>query len=154
MKPHPRIRKTIKWGGAAVTLLLVVVWIGARRWYGGICRLPTFCCYTGAGQVRVGWDEPWSIRPAIKEWHTFHQSTLPFKWWFNGYRTRYSMGAAAGTTRTAVDIPIWFLAAVTGGLSAIAWRLDRRGSSAGHCPKCNYDRTGIAADAKCPECGH
>ena len=29
MKPHPRIRKTIKWGGAAATVLLVVVWIGS-----------------------------------------------------------------------------------------------------------------------------
>ena len=29
MKPHPRIRKTIKWGGAAVTVLLVVVWVGS-----------------------------------------------------------------------------------------------------------------------------
>ena len=29
MKSHPRIRKAIKWGGAAVTVLLVVVWIGS-----------------------------------------------------------------------------------------------------------------------------
>ena len=29
MKPHPRIRKTIKWGGAVVTVLLVVAWIGS-----------------------------------------------------------------------------------------------------------------------------
>jgi len=29
MKPHPRIRKTIKWGGAAVTVLLVVAWVGS-----------------------------------------------------------------------------------------------------------------------------
>ena len=29
MKPHPRIRKTVKWGGAAVTVLLGVVWIAS-----------------------------------------------------------------------------------------------------------------------------
>ena len=29
MKPHARIRKTVKWGGAAMTVLLVVVWIGS-----------------------------------------------------------------------------------------------------------------------------
>ena len=28
MKPHPRVRKTIKWGGAVVTVVLLVVWIG------------------------------------------------------------------------------------------------------------------------------
>lgn len=33
MKPHPRIRKTIKWGGAAVTVLLVVVWIWDGQLY-------------------------------------------------------------------------------------------------------------------------
>jgi hypothetical protein len=32
MKPHPRIRKTIKWGGAAVTVLLVVLWIAGGWW--------------------------------------------------------------------------------------------------------------------------
>jgi hypothetical protein len=32
VKPHPRIRKTIKWGGAAVTVLLAVVWIGSALW--------------------------------------------------------------------------------------------------------------------------
>lgn len=32
MKPHPRIRKAVKWGGAAVTVLLVVVWIGSGWW--------------------------------------------------------------------------------------------------------------------------
>lgn len=58
MKPHPGIRKTIKWGGALVTLLLLVVWIhdirefmitggeprhrGLWRWMDlpGVCGLP------------------------------------------------------------------------------------------------------------------
>ena len=29
MKPHPRVRKTIKWGGAVVTVLLLLVWFGS-----------------------------------------------------------------------------------------------------------------------------
>src|SRR4051812_37657088 len=32
MKPHPRIRKTIKWGGAVLTVLLVALWIGSGWW--------------------------------------------------------------------------------------------------------------------------
>ena len=32
MKPHPKLRKTITWGGAAVTVLLVVVWIGSSSY--------------------------------------------------------------------------------------------------------------------------
>ena len=50
MKPHPPphiIRKTIKWGGAAVTVLLVVVWIGS-------------VCFEGSNSLRaLGRD--WSI---------------------------------------------------------------------------------------------
>jgi rubrerythrin len=40
--------------------------------------------------------------------------------------------------------------------TALAWRLDtfaRRRARLNLCPKCNYDRAGIAGDAKCPECG-
>ena len=29
MKPYPRIRKAIKWSGAAVTVLLLLVWVGS-----------------------------------------------------------------------------------------------------------------------------
>ncbi len=32
MKPHPRIRKTVKWGGAVVTVLLAAMWIGSIWW--------------------------------------------------------------------------------------------------------------------------
>ena len=46
MKPHPRIRKTIKWGGAAVTVLLVVVWIGSG-WGSAMCR-PQAGCMLGS----------------------------------------------------------------------------------------------------------
>ncbi len=32
MKPHPKIRKTVKWAGAVVSALLVVVWAGSAWW--------------------------------------------------------------------------------------------------------------------------
>src|SRR5258708_976615 len=44
MKPHPRIRKTVKWGGAAVTVLLVVLWIGS-----GWCAIG----------FQVNWNHVW-----------------------------------------------------------------------------------------------
>jgi hypothetical protein len=36
---------------------------------------------------------------------------------------------------------------------ALLWYSDRRRLVPGLCPKCGYDRHGLAADAKCPECG-
>ncbi len=41
-------------------------------------------------------------------------------------------------------------------ITAAAWRFDtlaRRRASLNLCPKCNYDRTGLAVGAVCPECG-
>ena len=62
--------------------------------------------------------------------------------------------------------PLWpgfalnsvIFAAVGYGLSRLSRSLylrnrHRRRSRAGKCPECNYDRTGLAAGAVCPECG-
>jgi hypothetical protein len=55
------------------------------------------------------------------------------------------------------EIPLWWplivacLAATVG-----AWRLDslaRRRARLNCCPKCNYNRAGLAPGAVCPECG-
>ena len=37
--------------------------------------------------------------------------------------------------------------------SSLLWFADRRRPRTGHCAKCGYDRRGLIADAKCPECG-
>jgi rubrerythrin len=41
------------------------------------------------------------------------------------------------------------------GMAAAAWYLEilARRARLNLCPKCKYDRTGIAAGAVCPECG-
>jgi hypothetical protein len=52
--------------------------------------------------------------------------------------------------------PLWPVPALLLGGSAIAWVAEavaRRRSLADSCVKCKYDRTGIAATARCPECG-
>jgi hypothetical protein len=55
---------------------------------------------------------------------------------------------------------VWGLAVLFGGVTAagIFWvlhfGLPTRSAGLNLCPKCNYDRAGLAAGAKCPECGH
>ena len=63
MKPHPRIRKTIKWGGAAVPTLTGAVWIG-----GGWAEFGTRPA--GDRYIIPMWPVPvLSLRVTISAWH-------------------------------------------------------------------------------------
>jgi hypothetical protein len=163
MKPHPRIRKTVKWGGAAVTLLLVAAWI-ASRWrtvsfasghndevgltrglldiYIAEDRTAPSLMPEGWG---VGWPEPASGRPHWS-WGL---------WWGQDSLSSRRVPAVS-VPRLSVAVPLWALAGISLLVTLTAWRLEalaRRRSLIGLCPKCHYDRAGLAADAKCPECG-
>ena len=148
MKPHPRIRKTIKWGGAVVTVLLVVVWIGSGWW--------NAVRWSGLRGVRVGdrvvsfsWWAAGSREPPPTShgWIVFtDRGSIP--WWFN----------PGGLSRlvTVAEIPLWPAPLMSLLITAFFWHrdaVDRARSLRGVCPKCNYDRTGLAAGAVCPECG-
>jgi hypothetical protein len=53
-------------------------------------------------------------------------------------------------------LPLWFLPLVTLLPTVLAWRLDtlaHRRARLNLCPTCNYNRTGLAPRAICPECG-
>jgi hypothetical protein len=162
MRPHPRIRKTIKWTGAAVTLLLIVIFIAS-------VALPDLHYYSNGWQVGVVAGQltifdlrkspnlaAWPLKPAAP-WHV--------NWWCDMYlgpsasrpgSVISDIGLRYLTQPPNVGIPIWWFAALFAAASAIAWRLDtlaRRRTRLNLCPTCNYDRTGLAKDAVCPECG-
>jgi hypothetical protein len=150
MKPHPtphRIRKTIKWGGAAVTVLLVVVWIGSGWW-------EWFVPFPGGGNFgMISGGFEYDAWPQGRTGITVHRcADGRFHLWWWPPRWHGSSG----------DLAVW----VAGWIPVIpvlacticAWCFDaqvRRRARGGLnlCPKCNYDRAGIAADAVCPECG-
>jgi hypothetical protein len=146
MKPHPRIRKTIKWGGAAVTVLLVVVWIVSGSWsLGWTSASGTFVLATAG---TVGWGELGALPPPQSPgW--FVQSTRGgWQWWIAEQRGPGGYWAWS--------LPLAWPAVLTAILCAIAWRRDmlaHRRTGLNLCPKCDYDRTGLAKGAVCPECG-
>jgi hypothetical protein len=155
MKPHARIRKTIKWGGAAVTALLVAAWIGSAWWdleWGGPSHPNTPQLFGLAIEGEIALGRQVSPHNFLVEPGAYVERVSPrnsFQWWF---------GLERKPRWTMVFIPIWSLAASAAILTATAWRLDalarRRARAALNvCSKCGYDRAGIAANAKCPECG-
>ena len=154
MKPHPRIRKTmrvIKWGGAAVTVLLVVVWIGSVWWPSCIYGTNKLSIYVYPGGVFVdqfltekGHPEPDARRAVYEMMCKSRPEHLGAVGWEEIPSLRQ------------VWFPLWPIAAASLLITALAFRLDtlaRRRERMNLCPKCHYDRTGLAGDAVCPECG-
>jgi ssDNA-binding Zn-finger/Zn-ribbon topoisomerase 1 len=143
MRPHPKIRKTIKWGGVAVTVLLVVVWIGS-----GWCEVGF---HSTAWWIMLQHGSLYLERDPTQGWNTA---------WY-AYRDVGPWDASARSWASLRDhwqclIGLWIPSLCAALVTAIAWRLDtlaRRRERINHCPKCNYDRAGIAAGAVCPECG-
>ncbi len=145
MKPHPRIRKTVKWGGAVVSVLLVVVWIGSGWKYVGWASERGAMVGIGDGYLALGrLGTTYDAGPP--GWRT-GPNTDPFGWWFRWVN---------GAPDWAVGVPLWVLLIPMFIAALIAWRLDtlaHRRARLNLCPKCNYDRTGLAPGAICPECG-
>jgi hypothetical protein len=71
---------------------------------------------------------------------------LPWDWF-------PSVGFGINPTAFVIDVPLWLTAFLSATVALMVWRPWRLRIGEGCCPSCNYDRAGLAADAKCPECG-
>jgi hypothetical protein len=148
MKPHPRIRKTIKWGGAVVTLLLVVVWIGSGWWYVTWNEREKFAAVLTEGRVCVG------------HWLGIPTASWPRVYYVRRWRGEFHLELGFARANDSIlgtwALPLWLPATLAALPTCAAWCIDLRNGRRkrlGHCVSCNYDRAGIAREAKCPECG-
>jgi hypothetical protein len=143
MKPHPRIRKTIKWGGSVVTALLVVVWIGSGWWWcDWLNEDGTVMVGVQAGSVHVGSGNPQTI-PGVGGWCAGLKDS--------------SLDWTIDRSPSWLALPLWMPSGLCLCVVIAAWRLDtlaHRRARLNLCRKCNYDRAGLAAGAVCPECGN
>ena len=154
MKPRPRIRKTLKWGGAVLSALLLVAWVGSGAWEQYAPLGPSHFLRLGHGRVEAGTSRIIVIDPNDTVTQAMRIGTLMpaprpagLRWWFSWNRSSSSW---------QLGVPLWVPAGVFLLVTATAWRLDtlaRRRARIGLCPNCNYDRTGLAPGALCPECG-
>jgi len=151
MKSHPRIRKTNKWGGAVVTVLLAVVWIGSGWWKEHWIGTDALDSTVARGRLHVrsrevlDYPEDWPVgsypRPQL-------EPSFVLVWTGRFYSN--------GSTRR-ISVPLWMFVAPLLLATITAWMLDRREqrrcARLNLCRTCGYDRTGLAADVPCPECG-
>jgi hypothetical protein len=146
MKPHPRIRKTIKWTGAAVTALLMVVWIASGWAYLRFWPTPALCISVSRGQTQFTEYRAFRLPATSSGWKA---GTHPFNL---AWASRWDSDQHLRDFQVA----LWLPSVIAWGVTASAWLLDnaaRRRARLNLCPKCNYDRTGLAKDSVCPECG-
>jgi hypothetical protein len=168
MRPHPKIRKTVKWGGAVSSVLLLVVWVGSWWWSCGVegnrsrigVEVGDFwgtyyrsapAAQTSASaadlsvQTRVMASQP--VTPSQPDEHFWFRRIVPTRlsaayWWIRWAQTPRVL---------KVIVPVWIPAAMSLGVAVVAWRLKEM--ARGKCPSCDYDRTGLGPGAMCPECG-
>ncbi len=146
MRPHPKIRKTVKWGGAAVSALLLVAWIGSVwcsvSWYSPRADFVGVCW----GCVSVGQFQ-YAIAPGASGLNCCLVLPQRLDWWVTTFRDR---------AKWAIYLPLWPPLALSALATVAACCLDflaRRRAKLGACLKCNYSRTGLAPNTVCPECG-
>jgi len=153
MRPHPRIRKTIMWGGICLAVVCVaLIALTPNRGWGVFRTTQTHAQSLRITEGAMVWDVTTFSRPAPTEQTYTHMfadrlPTSKVRWWF------YPQSVRAGWRR---DLPLWMPALASLIAAGFAWRLDtlaRRRERMNACPSCGYDRTGLAPSSPCPECG-
>jgi len=149
MKPHPRIRKTIKWGrrgwgnGAAGG----GVWIGSGWWALQLSGYRQKAVIAGGRAFAPSrlWESP-NERRSIS---CSGKDATPIKFlsWRLGWEHECPLWALVIPALLCNRVPPWRLDAPRRHARALAPRLNL-------CPKCSYDRAGDCGGMrKCPECG-
>jgi hypothetical protein len=73
-----------------------------------------------------------------------------------GYRLVWWVSWISAPNVWQLKVPLWMFAALLGAGAVGAWAgpyARYRRLRATRCPSCAYDRAGLAADVRCPECG-
>jgi hypothetical protein len=161
-----RLRKWAKWACTVAAMLAVGVAVFSRfsmLGYGSVSNTGNTCWSVWAyhGQT-FALSADHSGEPSGSTPTAWREGLSSGWWWgYSGEEGRIQAKAPgyAGLVFGASDkvwlvgVSLLYPVALTLIPAALLWYRDRRGTGRHACKKCGYDRRGLAADAKCPECG-
>lgn len=133
--------------GLVVSSLLAALWVFSAVWSVG--WRSRGLVYVGVGHGAAGVTEKrsgWRVSDFEPGWK-FERARGPLAWSINRH---------SGGRDWWVWVPLWMPLAGSMALTGAAWVLGRRAARRarlGWCAACGYDRAGLAAGARCPECG-
>lgn len=167
MKPHPKIRKTVKWAGAALTGLLLVLTVCSARWVvrwqgqsGWSAGLIPLAFQIGHQSSPYAGTFGWYGYAIESDWTPFlhFEYNTEDRYWATSLT-----GVLSGKVSSAPGVRYWYARVPTYALVlpfllviCAAWRLDgiaRRRARVGACAKCGYDLAATPDATRCPECG-
>jgi hypothetical protein len=153
---RPTIRGTAKWGLTGAAVVVAALWPASYLRYGEwLSTGMRTCTFVVGGTVAIT--------------HVRSVEDFTDRYWHTGIEVgdaemvqllpalhRLVPHYGANQKLVFVLIPVWIPLALTALPAGLLWRADRRQRARAKfrgCPNCNYDRTGLAAHAPCPECG-
>lgn len=152
MKRRSRLRRVVKWGGVALSLLVLLVWIVTLWRNLGFFYVKSLVRGMQFTEVGVGQAELWCSRYDLPKGP---EPTRSFKFYLtppNDSQYRHWLPHVVrhqGFCRVILPlwIPLWLVALPT---IFLFWHDCR--VPPGHCQTCGYDLTGNTSGV-CPECG-
>ncbi|HEX2838323.1 MAG TPA: hypothetical protein VHN77_09380 [Phycisphaerales bacterium] len=146
MRPHPRIRKAIKWGGPVVALSVATLLLLSTRsvMLYTVREDDMIALYAGRAQLLVNYGDGLST------------NETGFMFYLRQSDIEWLPSLLTGTNGYILSVPLWLPFVLITLPTALAWRLDTiatRRAKLGACPTCSYPRTGLAPSSPCPECG-
>jgi hypothetical protein len=156
-----RGRRLCRWGCTAIAVVSLGVLAASKFWVVVWARPigtgELGILYLGAGVFKSarGWP---SVAPSAHEWRLGRAEG--WNWGWSGGNPAWRYGVLRGKSTWGGDRHFGFslmYPVVIAVLPAVAlWGMElrnRRRARAGVCRACGYDRSGLAGDKPCPECG-
>jgi hypothetical protein len=149
------LRGALKWGCTAAMVAIAAVWVGSRWWEVGSSRSAggktDSITFNTGGAFFWRWEGLFGTASKDEPVHFF------------AHRLRED-ARKAGAWRPVLErslveqslyVPLWIPFTMTAASAGALWWWDiqRWRRRKGSCAACGYDRAGLAADTKCPECG-